>query len=331
MSGVLAFVEVSDDGVVSASSRDLVAFAADVARQLREPLRVAVVGAAPEQAPSVPRECTALYSFEGVQFSPYRSQVFVAAGSAAIQDFSPSLALAPHTLRTREWMPRLAARLKIGMVTDCIAVEVRDGDLVLTKPTHGGSVIAQFVVTTEPAMATVRAGVGHELESIENASEGDHSPDVLSLEVVLDKVESVVVVSEEVIESSDGPSLSDANIIVSGGRGIGGPDNWHYVEELAAAVGGAVGCSRPVTDSGWVPAQRQVGLTGATVSPELYIAVGISGATQHLAGITGARTVVAINTDPDAVIFGRAQYGVVGDFHEVLPALVSRLKEIRTQ
>ncbi|HZI37237.1 MAG TPA: electron transfer flavoprotein subunit alpha/FixB family protein, partial [Acidimicrobiia bacterium] len=117
-----------------------------------------------------------------------------------------------------------------------------------------------------------------------------------------------------------GPKLEDASVVVSGGRGLGGPDNWHYIEEASAALGGAMGCSRPVADSGWVPSSHQVGLSGTSVSPDLYIAVGISGAAQHLAGITAAKTVVAINNSAEADIFSRADYGVVGDYREVLPA-----------
>ena len=123
--------------------------------------------------------------------------------------------------------------------------------------------------------------------------------------------------------------LKDAKIVVSGGRGIGGPDNWHYIEEASAALGAAVGCSRPVADSGWVPSSHQVGLSGTSVSPDLYIAVGISGAAQHLAGISAARTVVAINNSAEADIFSRADYGVVGDYREVLPAFIERVKQLR--
>jgi electron transfer flavoprotein alpha subunit len=117
---------------------------------------------------------------------------------------------------------------------------------------------------------------------------------------------------------------------VAGGRGVGGPENWHYIEEASAALGAAMGCSRPVADSGWVPSSHQVGISGTSVAPDLYIAVGISGAAQHLSGITAARKVVAINNSPDAEIFMRADYGVVGDYREVLPAFVERVKQLRS-
>src|SRR5438309_655058 len=141
---------------------------------------------------------------------------------------------------------------------------------------------------------------------------------------------SGVEVLEEIREqASTGPKLKDAKVIVSGGRGLGGPENWHVVEELAQLLGGAVGATRAVTDAGWVPPSHQVGLTGATVAPDLYITIGISGAVQHIAGISGARNVVAINRDADANIFKYARYGVVGDWKQILPAFTQRLKELR--
>jgi electron transfer flavoprotein alpha subunit len=135
---------------------------------------------------------------------------------------------------------------------------------------------------------------------------------------------------EEIREqATTGPRLKDAKVIVSGGRGLGGPDNWKYVEELAQVLGAAVGATRAVTDAGWVPPSLQVGLTGATVAPDLYITIGISGAVQHIAGISGARNVVAINRDADANIFKYARFGVVGDWKQVVPAFTQRLKELR--
>ena len=139
----------------------------------------------------------------------------------------------------------------------------------------------------------------------------------------------VTVLDEQSAAATAGPRFKDAKIIVSGGRGVGGPENWHYIEEASAALGAAVGCSRPVADSGWVPSSHQVGLSGTMVAPDLYIAVGISGAAQHLAGISAARTVVAINNSADADIFSRADYGIVDDYREVLPAFVERVKQLR--
>jgi electron transfer flavoprotein alpha subunit len=141
--------------------------------------------------------------------------------------------------------------------------------------------------------------------------------------------ERVTLIEEIAAQASSGPKLSDAKIVVSGGRGLGSPDNWHYIETAAAAIGGAMGCSRPVADSGWVKSTHQVGLSGSSINAELYLAVGISGAVQHLAGINSSAVVAAINTDAQADIFTRANYGVVGDYKEVLPAFVERVKALR--
>jgi electron transfer flavoprotein alpha subunit len=139
----------------------------------------------------------------------------------------------------------------------------------------------------------------------------------------------VTLIEEIAAQVGSGPKLSDAKIVVSGGRGLGSPDHWHYIETTANALGGAVGCSRPVADSGWVNSSHQVGLSGNSINAELYIAVGISGAVQHLAGINSAAVVAAINTDAQADIFTRANYGVIGDYKEVLPAFVERVKKLK--
>ena len=141
---------------------------------------------------------------------------------------------------------------------------------------------------------------------------------------------STQVLEEITEQTATGPRLKDSKIVVSGGRGLGGPENWHYIDELAQVLGAAVGATRAVTDAGWVPTSLQVGLTGATIAPDLYITVGISGAVQHIAGISGARNVVAINRDADANIFKYARYGVVGDWKQIVPAFTERLKELRS-
>jgi electron transfer flavoprotein alpha subunit len=158
---------------------------------------------------------------------------------------------------------------------------------------------------------------------------GAASGAVNRIAVAAPAVGRVTLIDEHKVQAAGGARLKDAKIIVSGGRGLGGPDNWHYIEEAAASIGGAVGCSRPVADSGWVSSAHQVGLSGTSVKPDLYVAVGISGAVQHLAGISNSSTVVAINVDGDADMFTRANYGVVGDYKEVLPGFVARAKEIR--
>ena len=163
-----------------------------------------------------------------------------------------------------------------------------------------------------------------------DAHAGDDFGQTIAVDVPVPAPGKVTLIDQVEAAATAGPKLKDAKIIVSGGRGLGGKDNWHFIEETAPALGAAVGCSRPVADSGWVPSSHQVGLSGTCVTPDLYVAVGISGAVQHLAGISAAKTVVAINNDAEADIFTRANYGVVGDCREVLPAFAARVKQLRS-
>jgi len=195
----------------------------------------------------------------------------------------------------------------------------------VTKPVYGGGVWGEFVIRGAPRMATIRTGIfGERGPSATAAGE------VVRLDVAVPQAGRVTLLEEAAADAAGGVKLKDAKVIVSGGRGLGGPDNWHFIEAAAAALDGAIGCSRPIADSGWVPSSHQVGLSGTSVTPDLYIAVGISGAVQHLAGISNASTVVAINVDSEADIFTRANYGVVGDYREVLPAFIERVKQLRS-
>jgi electron transfer flavoprotein alpha subunit len=198
---------------------------------------------------------------------------------------------------------------------------VEDGQLLATKPVNGGSVLAQFEVLGDLRIVTVSAGDFEPLPTGQAVT-----PSHLEVTALPDA--PVQVLSEEV-QSAEGVRLKDAKKIVAGGRGVGGPQHWHRIEETAAALGASVACSRPVADSGWVPSRHQVGLSGTTVAPELYIAVGISGAPQHLAGITGAKMVVAINTEAGAEIFKRANWGVVDDYEQVLKGFNERVAQLR--
>ena len=322
MAGVLIIGDVAD-GRLSAASARLATAGSKLAQALGEPLIGALVGtgiagAADEFTHGLER----LYMIEGPQYRPYIADAYTAAARKLIDAASPRVVLFAHGAETREWVPRLAARLGAGLVMDAADVAIEDGALIVTKPVNGGGVLAEYVIRSSPCMATVRTS-GFE------PSDTQVAPERVSIEVPPPTEASVTVLSEEGAVKSTGPRLKDAKIIVSGGRGIGGPDNWHFIEEASTALGAAVGCSRPVADSGWVPSSHQVGLSGTSVSPDLYIAVGISGAAQHLAGITAARKVVAINNSADADIFTRADYGVVGDYREVLPAFVQRIKQLR--
>jgi electron transfer flavoprotein alpha subunit len=249
----------------------------------------------------------------------------LSAAEQAARQTEPATILLTHGAGGRDLGPSLAYRLETGIVTDATALRVEGGQLLITKPVFGGSAIAEFSVSSTPSVVTLRP----------RAFEADESP--TAKEATVETIPTpeaeaggAIEVLEEVREqATTGPRLKDAKVIVSGGRGLGGPENWHYVDELAQVLGAAVGATRAVTDAGWVAPSLQVGLTGSTVAPDLYITIGISGAVQHIAGISGARNVVAINRDGDANIFKYARFGVVGDWKQILPSFTERLKELR--
>ncbi len=270
-----------------------------------------------------PRGVDKVFVAESSTPTPPSPQWLLSAAETAARQVQPDVVLLTHAGGSRDLAPLLAYRLGTAIVTDSTALRVDSGELVITKPVFGGSAIAEFGIATSPKVVTLRP----------RAFESDESPSARAGEVetlaVPDTEASIEVLEEVREQASTGPRLKGAKAMVSGGRGLGGPENWKFVEELAQVLGGAVGATRAVTDAGWVPPSLQVGLTGATVAPDLYITIGISGAVQHIAGISGARNVVAINRDGDANIFKYARYGVVGDWKQIVPAFTQRLKELR--
>ncbi|GIX49671.1 MAG: hypothetical protein KatS3mg131_3882 [Candidatus Tectimicrobiota bacterium] len=233
--------------------------------------------------------------------------------------------LLARTALGRELGPRLAARLGVSLLPDCVAVALdADGALLAERPVYGGNVLARLRSTTLPHMASLRPKAYAPLPP-----DPSRQGEVVPFEVDLDAVTPQVTVRQVVRHDTPGVKLEDARVVVAGGRGLGGPEPFRLLEELAGLLGGAVGASRAAVDAGWVPGHWQIGLTGKTVTPELYLAVGISGASQHLAGCAGARVIVAINKDPQAHIFRVARYGIVGDWQEVLPALLAALRARR--
>jgi electron transfer flavoprotein alpha subunit len=257
----------------------------------------------------------ALANYEGSNYARVAEQ--------AAYQAQPAILLLGQTLNGRDLAARLAFRLETGLTTDCTALRLDGDQLVMTKPVFGGNALAEYTCPdTRPQMATVRPRTFEPANATADRQAEVVRPDAGdgSTVKVLDTVREV---------ATSGPRLKDAKIVVSGGRGLGGPDNWHVIEELATPLGAAVGATRAVTDAGWVPPSLQVGLTGITVTPDLYITVAVSGAVQHIAGCSGARNLVAINRDPDANIFKHARYGVVGDWKLVLPAFTAKVKELR--
>jgi electron transfer flavoprotein alpha subunit len=324
MPGVLIIAEGAG-GQLAPTSLELAAEGRKIADQLDQPLSALLAGMTVESGAEGLGEHGADKVLLAEDSGPAsRSpQWLLAAAEQAAKQVAPEIILLTHSTAGRELGPALAYRLETGIVTDCTALRLEDGRLVITKPVYGGSAISEQVIVSSPQMATLRPRAFQAGEP-----QAGRQAQVEHLSVPMP--DSRVQVLEEVRETAaEGPRLKDARIVVSGGRGLGGPENWHYVEELAQALGAAIGATRAVTDAGWVPPTLQVGLTGATIAPDLYITVGISGAVQHIAGISGARNVVAINRDRDANIFKYARFGVAGDWKQVVPAFIQRLKELR--
>lgn len=231
----------------------------------------------------------------------------------------PSVILAAASAMGKDLTPRLAVKIDAGLAVDCIALRVENGEIIATRPVYAGKALIEVKVNSALKIFTLRPNV---------ISAGSASSDRAALEKVGVELQEGDFSSrvKELHMGVGRPDVTEAEIIVSGGRGFKGPENFHLVEELADALDAGVGASRAVVDAGWRPHDEQVGQTGKTVSPTLYIACGISGAVQHLAGMSSSKCIVAVNRDKDAPIFQMADYGIVGDVLEVLPALTREIK-----
>jgi electron transfer flavoprotein alpha subunit len=252
-------------------------------------------------------------------------ELYLAAMAGVCCTVAPEVILLGRTTLGRDLAPRLACRLGVGLLQDCLRVEMDlgSGRLTATRPVYGGNVLARVRCTARPQMAALRPKAYTPL-----TPDPGRQGEVMAVPVTLDASMARVQVVQQKRDSSPGVKLEDARIVISGGRGLGGPEPFRELQELAGMLGAAVGASRAAVDAGWVPGNWQVGLTGKTITPDLYITVGISGASQHMAGCSGAKAIVAINKDAEASIFREARYGVVGDWQVVLPAFMEAVQRL---
>jgi electron transfer flavoprotein alpha subunit len=225
----------------------------------------------------------------------------------------------PASQMGKDLAPRVAVKLEAGLAGDCTELRVESGTILATRPIYAGKALLNVRVTTPISVYTLRPNVF-------TATAGGGTASVEAMEIPLSDAEFGTVVRELKVASGR-PDVTEADVVVSGGRGLKGPEHFKLIEELADVLGGAVGASRAVVDAGWRPHDEQVGQTGKTVSPTLYIACGISGAVQHLAGMSSSKYIVAVNKDKDAPIFSVADYGIVGDVFEIIPALTGELRK----
>ncbi|PZC47822.1 MAG: electron transfer flavoprotein alpha subunit [Chloroflexi bacterium] len=328
MPPVLIIGEVTPDGDAASITGELIAAARPLADGLGVELVAALPGTSSQRAAATAITLGAdkAYAVEDPFLDdPSAFDAHVAAAQKLCQEIGPSIVLFGRTITGRDVAPRLAFRLGTCAANDCVEVKLdSDQRLAALRPVFGGSALAWVRCLGDVAVVTVRAKAYEPLEA-----DATRKGEVVNFSPGLgrDAVKSRLV--ERVKEDqTQGLRLEDARIVVSGGRGLGGPDPFVHLEEIAKLLGGAVGASRAACDAGWVPATLQVGLTGKTVTPDLYLTVGISGASQHMAGCAASKNIVSINKDGDANIFKEARFGAVGDWKNILPAFIEQLQEL---
>ncbi len=257
------------------------------------------------------------------RLDPYTTDAYTSVLAQLVEAGQPAILLMGASVQGKDLSARLSARLGVAMAQDCTAFSIEDGNLVAIRPIYAGKAYAKVTYENSyPQMATARPNVMNI-----NEPDTSRSAEVVDASFNLDDAELKTKVAEVIKDESGKIDLTEADKIVSGGRGMKGPENFKILEELAEVIGAAVGASRSAVDAGWRPHSDQVGQTGKVVSPNLYIACGISGAIQHLAGMSTSKVIVAINKDPDAPIFQKADYGVVADLFDVVPALTEEVKK----
>ena len=334
--GVYVFAQQVDNEI-SSIAFELLGKAKDLAKDLNTEVTAVLLGAGIKGLADQLAEYGAdkVIIVDDPELKDYRTEPYAHALSSVINQYKPEIMLVGATAIGRDLGPRVSARVATGLTADCTVLEIGDfplqavpgqeqlhNQLLMTRPAFGGNTIATIACPyNRPQMATVRAGVMQKIDPIKGAKANveefnpGFTPDNKYVEI-LDIVKSVT-------ETVD---IMDAKILVSGGRGVGSPENFKILEDLAEVLGGTVSCSRAVVDSGWKPKDLQVGQTGKTVRPSVYFAIGISGAIQHVAGMEESDIIVAINKDADAPIFDVADYGVVGDLNKIVPKLTEALK-----
>jgi electron transfer flavoprotein alpha subunit len=327
MSDVLILVETKE-GALDKKTLELIRGGSGLAKELGTVTSAVVVG----HETSLLAEAVAAYGLDQIYrlehplLKDFKPDAWVGALEWLCKQIAPKVFLISHAFVGREVAPRLAYRLNTELTTDCTGLRVDPADkgLIRTKPIYGGNAVAIVKTEGSPQMVTVRKGAFEPVE--QTATKSEIVPMTPPLDESLIRVKSLKTVEQEVVE------LDKANIVISGGRGIAEKEDFEVLTALAKALSKThgkvlIGCSRPVVDKGWMSSDHQVGLTGSMIAPETYVAVGISGAVQHLVGMIRSKKIIAINTDLGCNMFKVADYGVVGDYKEILPALIKKLEE----
>ncbi len=322
--GVWVFMEIKNNSLRKVGF-ELASKAREIADELAESVTAIVIGDdLKDECPALgPYGVDRVFLIQDPALAEYNTQSFSGIISGLISKHKPSIVLYPATHIGRDLAPRVAATLGVGLTADCTGLSIHEGMLLQSRPAFGGNIMADIVSpNVRPQMSTVRPNVMKSRIVDENKI-----PEIIEIPAKIDPRGLRIKILEAVKTTQSGmKSLEEVDIIVSGGRGVGSPENFKLLEELAELLGGAVGVSRVAVDEGWRPRSEQVGQTGKTVSPKIYIACGISGTIQHQVGMKSSDIIIAINKDPEAAIFSICDYGIVGDMFEVLPALIEELR-----
>lgn len=322
MSGVLFLAEV-ENGNLKSYSKELAGVALGLSKEIGSEAIGLVIGKNVAMAGEVLGEVgiAKVFAAQGEGLDPYRGEAHFKALREVVAKTNPQIVLASASSDGKDLLPRLAMKLKAGLATDCVALSIDGGKLKCRRPIFAGKALADVTFESDVQLATVRPNAfgAPKTEAGKKAVVETLAIDVGNLPVTV----------KEVTESEVGmKDLSEAEVIISGGRALGSADNFKIIRECAEILGATVGASRAAVDAGYISHDHQVGQTGKTVNPKLYIACGISGAIQHLAGMRTSKVIVAINKDAEAPIFSKADYGIVGDLFQVVPALTEALKKV---
>ena len=323
------FVETNEDGTAKNVGIELLTPGKMMAGKQGGALVAVVIGSKVDEAVKAASEHGAdkVIVVDGPEYAHYTTDAYAIALCTLVEKYGPTSMLIGATNNGRDLGPRVSCRLKTGLTADCTGLDIDEesGNVAWTRPAFGGNLMATILCPDHrPQIGTVRPGV------FKKSDAGEAKAEIIKEDIHVDAKDIRTQVLELIKEAEgENVDLEGAEIIVSGGRGVGGPEGFEPIKALADVLGATVGASRAAVDAGWIAHAHQVGQTGKTVGPKLYIACGISGAIQHLAGMSGSDCIVAINKDPEAPIFDVADYGVVGNLFEVLPVLTEEIKKAR--
>ncbi len=324
--GILVYCEITN-GKLAPITTELLGAGNRLASELGQELSAVLIGS---DISRLSREAIAygaskVYIVDNPSFKDYSTEIYLVGIEKVVQQALPAIILFGQTYSGRDLAPWLAFRLDTGATMDCMALEIDPATkrLLMTRPVYGGNAQAVQVCITDPQIAAVRLKA-----MVPSVKDGTRQGQVINIEVKIDTASFKTKVIERKADATTGIKLEDARVVLAGGRGIGSASGFQQLEEIAKLLNGAVGATRPACDAKWVADSQQIGLTGKIVSPDLYIAVALSGASQHLSGFSSSKVIVAINKDPEANIFKVAHYGIVADCKTALPAFAAKLKEV---